>query len=77
MWHKALLVHMALTKVIYYVSNHYQCRMALFSIVLCFTYILAFFFFFLEREFQPMMSLLNDSSLSLDHNTNRFLVWYL
>ena len=31
-------------------------------------------FFFLEREFQPMASALDDSSLSSDQDTNQFLV---
>ena len=33
-----------------------------------------FFFFFLEREFEPMASAPDDSSLSLDQDTNQFLV---
>ena len=32
------------------------------------------FFFFFEREFQPMMFALDDSSLSSDQDTNQFLV---
>ena len=32
------------------------------------------FFFFLEREFQPMAFALDDSSLLLDQDTNQFLV---
>ena len=31
-------------------------------------------FFFFLREFQPMASALDDSSLSLDQDTNHFLV---
>ena len=33
-----------------------------------------FFFFFFEREFQPMASAPDDSSLSTDQDTNQFLV---
>ena len=32
------------------------------------------FFFFFEREFQPMASAPDDSSLSTDQDTNQFLV---
>ena len=32
------------------------------------------FFFFFEREFQPIASALDDSSLLLDQDTNHFLV---
>ena len=35
---------------------------------------LVFFFFFFLREFQPMTSVLDDSSLSLDQDINQFLV---
>ena len=31
-------------------------------------------FYFFEREFQSIASALDDSSLSLDQDTNRFLV---
>ena len=33
-----------------------------------------FFFFFFEREFQPMASAPDDSSLSTDQDTSQFLV---
>ena len=32
-------------------------------------------FFFFKREFQPMASSPDDSSLSLDQDTNQFLVY--
>ena len=32
------------------------------------------FFFFFEREFQPMVSVPDDSSLSSDQDTNQFLM---
>ena len=33
------------------------------------------FFFFFFREFQPMVSVSNDSSFTSDQDTNQFLVW--
>ena len=42
--------------------------------LLLFIALKVFFFFFFEREFQPMASAPEDNSLSTDQDTNQFLV---
>ena len=45
-----------------------------FFLLLFFFLITCILFFFFEREFQPMIFALDDSSLSLNQDTNQFLV---
>ena len=49
-------------------------RKWVFSFIIIFFNNMHTFFFFFEREFQPMIFALDDSSLSLNQDTNQFLV---